>query len=173
MASRPIFVFSRTFIFCIPICPDNCGVVFLWKYILVFEKWIFSFDRSNMQIFTVTITQVVWPHVTNIIYLRYFCQHNPLFYHPNLIPVIIEAGEEIFIFRWIFLSAILFLCRKVASNKDSFNNDRYDKLYYASMQNWKLPGLILWKREKSIVSLIPFPRFFWRYVILENCVAFK
>ena len=28
----------------------------------------------------------MWPHVTNILDLRYFCQHNPLFYHLNLIP---------------------------------------------------------------------------------------
>ena len=59
---------------------------FLRKYILVFEKWLFSFDRSNMQIFTVNITRVVWPRVMNILDLRYFCQHNPLFYHLNLIP---------------------------------------------------------------------------------------
>ena len=68
------------------ICLDNCGVVFLWKYILVFEKWFFSFDRSNMQIFTVNIIRVVWPRVTNVLDLRYFCQHNPSFYHLNLIP---------------------------------------------------------------------------------------
>ena len=37
----PKFVFSPTFIFCSPICPNNCGEVFLWKYILVFEKWYF------------------------------------------------------------------------------------------------------------------------------------
>ena len=55
VASRPKFVFSPTFIFCSPICPNNCGVVFLWKYILIFD-------------------------------LRYFCRHNPLFYHLNLIP---------------------------------------------------------------------------------------
>ena len=79
------FVFTPTFIFCSPICPDNCGAVFLWKYILVFEKWLFSFDRSNMQIFTVNITRVVWPRVMNLLYLRYFCQHNPLFYPQNLI----------------------------------------------------------------------------------------
>ena len=85
-ASHPKFAFTPTFIFCSPICPNNCGVVFLWKYILVFEKWLFSFDRSNMQIFTVNITRVVWPHVTNILDLWYFCQHNPLFYHLNLIP---------------------------------------------------------------------------------------
>ena len=77
---------SPTFIFCSPICPNDCDVVFLWKYILLFEKWFFSFDRSNMQIFTRNITRVVWPHVTNKLDLRYFCQHNPLFYHLNLIP---------------------------------------------------------------------------------------
>ena len=85
-ASHPKFAFTPTFMFGSPICPNNCGVVFLWKYILVFEKWLFSFDRSNMQIFTVNITRVVWPHVTNLLDLRYFCQHNPLFYHLNLIP---------------------------------------------------------------------------------------
>ena len=78
MASRPKFVFSLTFIFCSPICPYNFGVVFLWKYILVFENCYFSFYRSNMQIFTLNITQVVG-------YLRYFWRHNPLFYHLNLI----------------------------------------------------------------------------------------
>ena len=59
---------------------------FLWKYISVFEKWLFSFDRKNMQVFTVNITWVVWPRVMNILDFRYFCQHNPLFYHLNLIP---------------------------------------------------------------------------------------
>ena len=39
-----------------------------------------------MQIFTVNITRVVWPHVTNILDLRYFCQHNTVLYHLNLIP---------------------------------------------------------------------------------------
>ena len=32
------------------------------------------------------ITRVVWPHVMNILDLQYFWQHNPLFYHLNLIP---------------------------------------------------------------------------------------
>ena len=82
----PKICFTPTFIFCSPICPDNCGVVFLWKYILVFEKWFFSFDRSNMQFFTVNITRVVRPRVTNTLDLRYFCQHNSSFYHLNLIP---------------------------------------------------------------------------------------
>ena len=39
-----------------------------------------------MQILIVSSTRVVWPHVTNELDLRYFCQHNPLFYHLNLIP---------------------------------------------------------------------------------------
>ena len=85
LASRPRSGFTPTFIFCSPICANNCGVVFVWKYILVFEKWFFSFDRSNMHIFTMNITRVVWPHVTNILNLRYFCQHNPFFYLLNLI----------------------------------------------------------------------------------------
>ena len=37
-----------------------------------------------MQIFTVNITRVAY-HVTNVLDLRYFCEHNPLFYHLNLI----------------------------------------------------------------------------------------
>ena len=171
MASRPKFVFSPTFIFCIPICPDNCGVVFLWKYILVFEKWIFSFDRSNMQIFTLNITWVEWPHVANLLDLRYFCQHNPLFYYLNLIPCHYWSWQRNIYFLVNIFVRHTFPMSKVASNKDSFNNDRYDRLYYASMQNWKLPGLILWKR--ALFHWYPFPVLFWRYVILENCVAFK
>ena len=85
VASRPKFVFPPTFIFCSPICSNNCGVDFLRKYILVFEKWLFSFDHSNIKIFTVNITRVVWPHVTNLLDLRSFCEHNPLFYLLNLI----------------------------------------------------------------------------------------
>ena len=57
-----------------------------YKFIGVFEKWLFSFDCLNMQIFTVNITRVVWPHVTNVLDLRYFWELNPLFYHLNLIP---------------------------------------------------------------------------------------
>ena len=47
---------------------------------------IFSFDRSNMQVFIVNIGRAVWPHVTNLLDIWYFCRHNPLFYHLNLIP---------------------------------------------------------------------------------------
>ena len=82
----PKFVFSPTFIFCSPICPNNCGVVFFVKMYFSFREMSFPFDRSNMQIFTPNITRVVWPHVTNLHDLWYFCRHNPLFYHLKLIP---------------------------------------------------------------------------------------
>ena len=72
-----------------------------------------------MQIITVNITQVVWPHVTNILDLRYFYQHNPLFYHLNLIPCHYWSWQRN-IFWWIFLSDILFLRRKVASKQRQF-----------------------------------------------------
>ena len=35
---------------------------------------------------TLNITRVVWPHVTNVLDLRYFCRHDPLFCRLNLIP---------------------------------------------------------------------------------------
>ena len=82
----PKFVFSPTLILCSPICPDTCGVIFFVKIYISCEKWVFSLDRSNMQIFTLKITRVVWPHVTSLLDLRYFCRHNPLLYHLKLIP---------------------------------------------------------------------------------------
>ena len=75
VASRPKLNLTPTVIFCIPICPNNYGEVFFCENILVFEKLFSSFDRSNMQISTVNSTRVVWPRVTNILNLRYFCQH--------------------------------------------------------------------------------------------------
>ena len=74
-ASHPKFAFSPTFIFSSPICPNNCGVVFFGKIYFSFREMIFiSFDCSNIQIFTVNITWVVWS------------------------PVNIEAGKETFNF---------------------------------------------------------------------------
>ena len=116
VASRPWFVFTPTFIFSSPVCSNNCGVAFLWKHILVFEKWLFSFDRSKMQIFTVNITRVVWPHVTIPLDLRHFCQHNTLFYHLNLIPCQ----------YWSWQGNIYFLVTIF------FNNDRFGRIYWAS-----------------------------------------
>ena len=65
-ASHPKFAFTPTFIFCSSIFPKNYGIVFLCENIAQFSRNdFFSFDRLNMQIFTVNITRVVWPHVTN------------------------------------------------------------------------------------------------------------
>ena len=110
LASRPKFDFTPTFIFCSPVCPNNCGVVFLWKYILVFEKWLFSFDRSNMQIFTVNITRVVWPHITIPLDLRHFC----LFYRLNLIPWYYWSWQ-----RNIYFLVNIFLRHTFAMSKSS------------------------------------------------------
>ena len=119
-ASHPKFAFTLTFIFCSPICPDNCGVVFLWKYIFVFRQTIFFVRPLNYEIFTLNITRVVWPHVTNLLDLRYFCQHNPLFYHLNLIPC----------HYWSWQSNIYFLVNIFVQHTFS-DVDRYDRIYWA------------------------------------------
>ena len=54
----------------------------------------FSFDHSNMKIFSVNISQVVWPHVKNKLDLCYFCRHNLLFYHLNLIPCHYQSWQR-------------------------------------------------------------------------------
>ena len=41
----------------------------------------------------------------------------------------IEAGKEIFMFLVNIFVRHIFLCRKVALKKDSFNDDRYDRIY--------------------------------------------
>ena len=132
-ASHPKFAFTPTFMFGSPICPNNCGVVFLWKYILVFEKWLFSFDRSNMQIFTVNITRVVWRHVTNIIDLWYFWHHNPLLFHLNLIPWHYWSWQSnIYFLVNIFVQRTFPMSNSSIKTKTIFSNDRYDRIYWAS-----------------------------------------
>ena len=44
----------------------------------------------------------------------------------------IEAGKEIFMFLVNIFVRHIFLCRKVALKKDSFNDDRYDRIYWTS-----------------------------------------
>ena len=52
-----------------------------------------------MPIFNVNITRLVWPHVTNILILRYFCQHNPLFYFFKLNPLsLLKLANKFFFF---------------------------------------------------------------------------
>ena len=100
-----------------------CGVVFGGNIFYFSRNDFFSLDRSNMQIFTANITQVVWPRVTNILVLRYFCQQNPLFYHLNYLnlnPCHYWSWKSNIFFKWIFLSDILFLRRIVASKQRQF-----------------------------------------------------
>ena len=111
--------FHSYFNICSPICPNNRGAAFLWKYILVFKKWLFSFDRSKMQIFTVIITRVVRPRETNIP-TSSISVNVTLFYHLNLIPFHYWSWQRNISFWWILLSNILFLCRKVASKQRQF-----------------------------------------------------
>ena len=143
VASRPKFVFSPTFIFCSPICSNNCGVVFLWKYILVFEKWFFSFDRSNMQIFTLNITRVVWPHLTNLLDLRYLCRHNPLFYHLNLIPCHWSWQRNIYFVNIYFVN--IFVRHTFSMSKNSIKT----KTVLTMTDMTEFIELLAFKRQKD------------------------
>ena len=132
LASRPKFIFSPTFIFCSPICPYNCGVVSLWKNILVFEKWFFFVRPLKSVNFSVNITRVVWPRVTNLLDLEYFCQHSPLFYYlPNLLLLLKLARKYLFFVEY-FCPTYFFFVEKWHENKDTFNNDRDDRIYCTS-----------------------------------------
>ena len=56
----PKFVFSPTFIFCSPICPNNWSVVLWWKYILVFEKWSFCSTAQICKFSSWSTTRVIF-----------------------------------------------------------------------------------------------------------------
>ena len=86
-SSEPLkFVFSLTLKFLAQYVLILMVWFFFVKIYIICEKLVFSLDRSSMQIFTLKITRVVWPHVTSLLDLRYFCRHNPLLYHLKLIP---------------------------------------------------------------------------------------
>ena len=59
---------------------------FFAKIYFSFGEMIFFVRPLKYANFILNITRAVWPHVTNKLDLRYFCQHNPLFDHLNLIP---------------------------------------------------------------------------------------
>ena len=70
----------------------------MWKNNLVFAKWFFSFDRSNMQIFTLNITRVVWPHVTTKLVSHHPKSHQNLsLLNFKCAPRIITPGGHIYI----------------------------------------------------------------------------
>ena len=117
---------------------------FLWKCILVFEKWVLSFDRSNMQIFTLNITRVVWPHVTNLLDLRYFCQHNPLLYHLNLIPCHYWSWQRIIYFLVnIFVRHTFSLSKSSICNATSIFTITLPKIPTSEWFKWTLNFLAI------------------------------
>ena len=86
-SSEPLkFVFSPTFRFLAQYFLILVVFFFLWKYILVVRNEFFRSIAQICKFFTLNITRVVWPHVTSLLDLRYFCRHNPLLYHLKLIP---------------------------------------------------------------------------------------
>ena len=81
-ASHPKFAFTPIFIFCSPICSNNCGVVFCER-LFSFREIIFFVQPLKYANFH----REYYPScVTSCNDLRYFCQHNPLFYYLKLIP---------------------------------------------------------------------------------------
>ena len=56
----------------------------------------------------------MWPHVTNLLDLRYFCHHNPLFYHLNLLPCHYWSWQ-----RNIYLLVNIFLRHTFSMSKSS------------------------------------------------------
>ena len=161
----PKFVLSPALIFCSPISHYVCGVVFfLWKYISC-EKWAFSFDRSNMQIFTLNITRVVWPHVPSSLDLRYFCRHNPLSYDLKLVP-----GHY-----WSWQRTISFLVNIFVRNTFYMSKSCIKTETALTMTDTTEPTeLLAFKRQKdgykvtvkisicisAVLSYQPFPNFF-------------
>ena len=123
----PEFVFTLTFIICGSICPHNCVVVFCENIFQFLRNYFFV--RPNMQIFTVNITWVGWLHVTNKLDLRYFCQHNPLFYHLNLISCQYWSWQ-----RNIYFLVNIFVRHTFPMSKSSIKTKEvlYDTIYWGS-----------------------------------------
>ena len=125
VASHPKFAFTPTFIFCSPICPDNCGVVFFFVKIyfscreIIFFVRLLKYANFHREYYPSCVTSGISVNLIHSFIIKTWS------------PVIIEAGKVIFIFWWIFLSDILFLCRIVASKQRQFNNDRYERIYWA------------------------------------------
>ena len=98
----PEFFFTPTFIFCSPICPYNCSVVFLEKIYFSFREIIIFVRPLKYANFHRDYYPSCVASCNELLDLRYFCEYNPLFYHLNLIPVVIEAGKEIYFFGEYF-----------------------------------------------------------------------
>ena len=121
------------FIFWSPIYTYNYGVVFLcvWKYISVMEKLFFfvrplkhaNFHREYYPSCVTSCDEYTWPPV----FL------STLFYLLKLIPCHYWSWQRnIYFLGEYFCPTYFSYVEKQHQNKDSFNNDRYDRTYWAS-----------------------------------------
>ena len=106
-ASRPNSFSILLSFFCSPICPNNCGVVFFVKICQFLRNVFFRSTAQICRFFTLNITRVVWPHITNLLDPRYFCRHNPLFYHLYLIPCHYWSWQRN-VYLWFYKTKKLF-----------------------------------------------------------------
>ena len=98
-----------------------------------------------MQISTVNITRVVWPHVTNILDLWYFCQHNPLFHHINLIPCHYWSWQ-----RNIYFLVNIFVRHTFPMSKSSIKT----KTVLTMTDMTESTELQAFKRQKDVIKLL-------------------
>ena len=77
VASRPKFVFSPTFIFCSPICPNNCGVFFCEK--------IFYFSRNDIFRSAAQICKFS-PWILPELWKKYHFSKNAIYFHKKTTP---------------------------------------------------------------------------------------
>ena len=93
-----------------------------------------------MKIFTLIITRVVCPHVTNLLDLRYFYRHNPLFYHLNLIPCRYWSCQ-----RYIYFLVSIFVRYTFSMSKSSFKT----KTILTMTDMTESTELLAFKRQKD------------------------
>ena len=102
-----------------------------------------------MQIFTLNITRVVWPRVTNLLDLRYFCRHNPLFYHLNLIPCHYWSWQ-----RNIYFLVNIFVRHTFSMSKSSIKT----KTVLTMTDMTESIELLAFKRQKDLCVFVLFYR---------------
>ena len=118
-----------------------------------------------MQIFTVNITRVVWPHVTNILDLRYSRQHNPLFYHLNLIPCHYWSWQ-----RDIYFLVNIFVRHTFPMSKSSVKTKTVLKM----IDMTESTELQAFKRKRMVIKLLyKFPCVFVLFYLETNSKSGK
>ena len=114
-------------------------------------------DRSNMQIFTLNITRVVWPHVPSSLDLRYFCRHNPLSYDLKLVP-----GHY-----WSWQRIISFLVNIFVRHTFSMSKSSIKTETVLTMTDTTEPTELLVIKISMCISVAlsyqPFPNFFFAW----------